>query len=143
MSTARHCRRSLSLCLLASLCGLPLWLAAQEAPIETQTVQLGEWYTVTHPERFVVGTVARIKVAYRGIDKETRLHCDFHYTTSDGSPGGFMANDWRTNGNRSEVEPPDYRAERRRVDLTLRSSVVVWQASAQPLRRHATERRPC
>ena len=63
--------------------------------VKLQTFKLGEWYTVTCPEVFHIGTVAEITVAYRGIEEKTKLCCDLHYTKTDGSSGGFYANDWR------------------------------------------------
>ena len=60
-----------------------------------KTLRLGDWYTVTCPEVFHIGSEVEIKVAYRGISEKTTLCCDLHYQKSDGSGGGFYANDWR------------------------------------------------
>ncbi len=81
----------------AGVLALAAWAApgnGQESP-ELQTLQLAAWCTVTCPEAFYVGTVAEITVAYRGIAEKTQLCCDLHYTQTDGSAGGFYANDWR------------------------------------------------
>lgn len=86
------------LCLICSLwiLGCACLPAHAQAPKpETQTLQVGEWYTVTCPRTFVVGTVADITVAYRGIAEKTKLCCDLHYRKTDGSYGGFYSNDWR------------------------------------------------
>jgi len=72
----------------------PLVCAADEPP-KLRTFPLGEWYTVTCPQVFRIGTVAEITVAYRGITERTKLCCDLHYQKTDGSYGGFYANDWR------------------------------------------------
>jgi len=85
----------LAICLLVCAGSSPLFAAEGETPPNTQTIDLGQWYTVTCPVKFVVGTVAKIKVVYRGIQEETMLLCDLHYTKVDGSSGGFLANDWR------------------------------------------------
>lgn len=70
-------------------------LHAQAPKPETQTLQLGEWYTVTCPRPFLTDTVANITVAYKGIAEQTKLCCDLHYQKTDGTSGGFYANDWR------------------------------------------------
>ena len=90
----KSCRCSLAIYLLVCVGELPLF-AEEKALPETQAIELGEWYTVTCPKNFVVGTVPKIKVAYRGIEEETKLLCDLHYTKVDGTSGGFLANDWR------------------------------------------------
>jgi hypothetical protein len=72
---------------------VPGW--AQPPKGETQTLQVGEWYTVTCPKPFFIDTVADITVAYKGIEEKTRLCCDLHYQKADGSYGGFYATDWR------------------------------------------------
>ena len=86
---------SLMLCLLVCADGSSLFAATAKTPIKTQAIELGQWCSVTCPERFVVGSVAKLKVAYRGIDEETKLLCDLHYGKTDGSGGGFLANDWK------------------------------------------------
>ena len=78
------------------------------APVsKSQTVNLGQWYTVTCPDRFLIGTEAEIKVAYRGIAEKTTLCCDLHYQKIDGSAGGFYANDWRTQDARARPRRDD------------------------------------
>ena len=70
--------------------------ASAAAPVpKPQTVSLGQWYTVTCPDVFLIGTEAEIKVAYRGIAEKTTLCCDLHCQRADGSWGGFYSNDWR------------------------------------------------
>ena len=70
--------------------------ASAAAPAaKPQTLNLGQWYTVTCPDVFLVGTEAEIKVSYRGIAEKTTLCCDLHSLKPDGSSGGFYANDWR------------------------------------------------
>lgn len=95
MLERKYWTNSLAIGLLACTGGPYLSAATAVAPLKTQTMELGEWCTVTCPEEFVVGTVAKIKVAYRGIREETKLLCDLHYAKADGSGGGFLANDWR------------------------------------------------
>ena len=41
-------------------------------------MKLGEWYTVTCGDVLLIGTEAKIKVAYRGIAEKTTLCCDLH-----------------------------------------------------------------
>ena len=84
------------------LAAIAAWLAAPPAQASAaaavpkpQTVDLGQWYTVTYPDVLLIGTEAEIKVAYRGIAEKTTLCCDMHYQKSDGGTGGFYANDWR------------------------------------------------
>ncbi len=77
------------------LIGFAAMAHAQEPQTETQTLQVGEWYTVTFPRPFLTNTVADITVIYKDITEKTRLCCDLHYQKTDGSSGGFYANDWR------------------------------------------------
>jgi hypothetical protein len=85
--------RSLVAALILTATLAPAW--AQPAKQETQTLQVGEWYAVTCPRPFLTDTVADIVVAYRGIAEKTKLCLDLHYQKTDGSFGGFYANDWR------------------------------------------------
>jgi hypothetical protein len=93
-STCKPISRSAIAACLAILVAHASASAAVPAP-KAQAVNLGQWYTVTCPDVFLIGTEAEIKVAYRGIAEKTTLCCDLHYQKTDGSAGGFYSNDWR------------------------------------------------
>jgi hypothetical protein len=88
-----NCALWLSVCIAITSSGAVAY--AQSPAPKLQTLRLGDWYTVTCPEVFHIGSDVEIKVAYRGITEKTTLCCDLHYQKSDGSGGGFYANDWR------------------------------------------------
>ncbi|MBM4046228.1 MAG: hypothetical protein FJ279_14040 [Planctomycetes bacterium] len=99
--------------------GHGLFAADTPAP-KLKTMKVGEWYTVTCPEVFHIGTEAQIVVAYRGIAEKTKLCCDLHYAKTDGRTGGFYANDWRGK--------PEIQGEGKhtfRVNITERESLAT------------------
>jgi hypothetical protein len=88
--------------LLASVGMGAVCAAASAPPAKQQALSLGQWYTVTCPEVFLVGSEAEIRVDYRDIAEKTRLCCDLHYQKSDGRGpaaqmnwGGGLAPAWR------------------------------------------------